>query len=110
MQIYCWRNDINWRVVLRSAQLPLGIFDLGMTEIYAHFFLFRCSACHGYLAAVCSSSQSNLEPADSHILDLRCQCGWTGELPGFAAMRHWVELGAYVDLAGVPRCLLDYAA
>jgi hypothetical protein len=70
-------------------------------ETYAHFFLFKCSACHGYLASVCSSSQSNLEPTDSHVFNLRCQCGWTGEL---AALRYWVELGEHIDLAGVPHC------
>jgi hypothetical protein len=25
-------------------------------------------------------------------------------LAGFAALRHWVELGEYVDLAGAPHC------
>src|SRR5258708_4428544 len=46
-------------------------------EIYAHFFLFRCEACGGLLASVCSSSRSNLEPADAHIFNLHCHCGWT---------------------------------
>jgi len=73
-------------------------------EIYAHFFLFRRETCGGYLASVCSSSQSNLEPADAHILNLHCHCGWTGELAGFAALRHWVELGEYMNLAGAPHC------
>jgi len=53
-----------------------------------------------------SSSQRNLEPADSHIFSLRCQCGWTGELFGGMATRHWVELGDYIDLQGMPDCSL----
>jgi hypothetical protein len=73
-------------------------------ETYAHFFLFTCPTCRGYLASVCASSQSNLEIADAHVFSLGCQCGWTGELAGFTALRHWVELGAYIDLKGVPHC------
>jgi hypothetical protein len=73
-------------------------------EIYAHFFLFTCVACDGYLASVCSSWQRNLEPADGHLFSLQCHCGWTGELVGFAARRHWVELGEHIDLRGMPDC------
>ena len=69
--------------------------------LYAHFFLFVCPSCRNYLASVCSSSQCNLEPADAHIFALRCYCGWAEELPGFAALRHWVECGKYVDLGNV---------
>ncbi len=78
--------------------------DVVRKEIYAHFFLFRCETCGGFLASVCSSSRSNLEPADAHIFNLHCHCGWTAELAGFAALRHWVEMGEHIDLAGVPRC------
>src|SRR5882672_339094 len=81
-------------------------------EIYAHFFLFSCEACGGLLASVCSSSRSNLEPADAHIFNLHCHCGWTAELAGFAALRHWVrseehtsELQSHSDL--VCRLLLE---
>jgi len=73
-------------------------------EIYAHFFLFRCETCGGFLASVCSSSQRNLEPADAHIFNLHCHCGWMGELAGISALRHWVEMGEHIDLAGVPHC------
>jgi len=45
-----------------------------------------------------------LEPADAHIFNLHCHCGWIAELAGFAALRHWVEMGEHIDLAGVPRC------
>jgi hypothetical protein len=81
-------------------------------ELYAHFFLFRCVACDGYLAAVCASPQSNLEPADAHRFSLHCSCGWRGELLGCGAIRHWVDLGEYVDLTDVPRCsvTLSHAA
>ena len=73
--------------------LRFGFMGWGLVrkEIYAHFFLFMCQMCGGYLALVCSSSQINLEPADNHIFDVHCHCGWAGELVGFAALRHWVE-------------------
>ena len=76
----------------------------GTGEQYAHFFLFVCSECRDYLGAVCASSQRNLEIADAHVFSLRCSCGWTGQLAGFVALRHWVELGEHIDLTGVPHC------
>ena len=87
-----------------SFRFAFMVPDAVRKEIYAHFFLFRCEMCGDYLASVCSSSQSNLEPADAHIFNLQCHCGWSGELAGFAALRHWVDLGEYMDLAGAPHC------
>jgi hypothetical protein len=78
--------------------------------LYVHFFLFVCPACRNCLASVCSSLQSNLEPADAHIFNLKCYCGWTGQALGLTAVRHWVEMGEYIDLAGIEHCSLDYAA
>jgi hypothetical protein len=81
-------------------------------SLYAHFFLFVCPSCHNYLASVGSSSQCNLEPADAYIFGLRCYCGWADEMPGFTALRHWVECGKYVDLGNVADCsiVLDKVA
>ena len=81
-------------------------------EVYAHFFLFVCPLCGNFLGSVCSSAQRNLEPADSHVFSLACHCGWTGEKSGFAALRHWVELGEHLNLKGVPdsSILLGWAA
>ena len=80
--------------------------------MYVHFFLFRCPGCKGFLARVCASPESNLEYADAHLFCLQCQCGWIKQLPGFAATRHWVELGEYIDLRGVAYCsiFLEQAA
>ena len=75
--------------------------------LYAHFFLFVCPECRGYLASVCAGAQSNLEVSDAHVFNLHCGCGWTGQLAGFAALRHWVELGKYLDLTGVPHCSIS---
>jgi hypothetical protein len=73
-------------------------------EVYVHFFLFRCSACQGYVASMCASLQSNLEPAQAHTFKIRCHCGWARKLLGATAARHWVEVGGYIDLTGVPEC------
>ena len=70
---------------------------------YAHVFLFRCPACHGGLTAVCFNFESNLETADGQVLRRTCDCGWTGELVGFMAVRHWVqpwESGVVKDVEG----------
>jgi hypothetical protein len=61
------------------------------TTEYAHVFLFRCPGCHGALTTVCFISENNLEMADEHVFRPTCDCGWTGELVGFVAARHWVQ-------------------
>jgi len=61
------------------------------TTVYAHVFLFRCPACHGALTSVSFNSEYNLETADSYVFRPQCDCGWTGELVGFMAVRHWVQ-------------------
>jgi len=61
------------------------------TAEFAHVFLFRCPACHGAVTSVCFNSESNLEMADEEVLRPTCDCGWSGELSGFMAVRHWVH-------------------
>jgi hypothetical protein len=51
----------------------------------------RCPACHGALMAMCFKPESNLEMADENVFWPTCDCGWTGELVGFMAVRHWVQ-------------------
>ena len=95
----------------RACFLPSWDNFLGtFAAPYVHFFLFICPACRNCLASVCSSLQGNLEPADAHIFSLQCHCGWAGKSPGFVALRHWVEMGEYINLAGIQHCSLDYAA
>jgi len=57
---------------------------------YAHVFLFRCESCDGALTSVCFT-ECNLETADEQVFRSACDCGWTGELMGFVAVRHWVH-------------------
>ncbi len=61
------------------------------TAQFAHVFLFRCPACHGAIPALCFNSESSLEMADAYLFRPMCDCGWTGELVGFVAVRHWVQ-------------------
>jgi len=36
------------------------------------------------------NSKKSLEDADAHCFQPRCLCGWTGEMAGVVAIKHWV--------------------
>ena len=61
------------------------------TAEVAHVFLIRCPGCHGALTVACFNCEFNLETADAYVFHPCCECGWTGELMGFLAVRHWVH-------------------
>jgi hypothetical protein len=61
------------------------------TEQYAHVLLFACPRCDRPLSATCLSDQRNLEGAEGTWFSPHCHCGWTGDLAGVTAMKHWVE-------------------
>lgn len=60
-------------------------------EQFAHVLLFGCPRCGRPLASACASNESNLEVADAHWFNPHCHCGWTGEVIGLTAVKHWVE-------------------
>ena len=60
-------------------------------DSYAHVLLFACPQCGTPLASACASTRKNLEVADAHWFNPRCQCGWTEKVIGVQAMKHWVE-------------------
>jgi len=60
-------------------------------EQFAHVLLFSCPACGRPLASACASGAFNLEEADAHWFNPHCHCGWTGDVIGVAAHKHWVE-------------------
>ena len=62
-----------------------------VAEQFAHVLLFACPKCARPLAAACVSTKRNLEVADEHWFTPHCFCGWTGDVIGFTAIRHWVE-------------------
>jgi hypothetical protein len=61
------------------------------TEQFAHVLLFACPQCERPLASACASKQRNLEDADAHWFNPHCHCGWTGDVIGAIATKHWVE-------------------
>jgi hypothetical protein len=61
------------------------------TDQYAHVLLFACPRCDRPLSATCLSDQRNLEGAEGTWFSPHCHCGWTGDVAGVTAMKHWVE-------------------
>jgi predicted RNA-binding Zn-ribbon protein involved in translation (DUF1610 family) len=61
------------------------------TDQFAHVLLFSCPQCGRPLASVCANRALNLKEADAHWFTPHCQCGWSGEVIGVTAVRHWVE-------------------
>jgi hypothetical protein len=62
-----------------------------VTDQFAHVLLFSCPQCGRPLASACANQALNLEGADAHWFTPRCHCGWSGEVIGVTAVRHWVE-------------------
>ena len=62
-----------------------------ISENYVHSLLFECPTCKGPVLLKSSRMEENLEVVDASIFPLQCGCGWSGDLIGFAALRHWVE-------------------
>ena len=60
-------------------------------EQYAHVLLFACPRCGLPLAATAINARKNPEIAEAKRFNLPCQCGWTGEIAGVTAVKHWVE-------------------
>jgi hypothetical protein len=74
-------------VALICKEIPLQT----VAEQFAHVLLFGCPQCGRPLASACASTQKNLEGADAHWFNPHCHCGWTGEVIGVTALKHWVE-------------------
>jgi hypothetical protein len=69
----------------------VGMVYMGLAEQYAHVMLFGCPQCGSPLASACASKNRNLEQAEAHWFTPRCHCGWSGDVMGVLAFRHWVE-------------------
>jgi hypothetical protein len=57
---------------------------------YAHVLLFACPLCGRPLASACFNTKLSLEDADAHWFTPHCHCGWTGDVSGVSAVKHWV--------------------
>jgi hypothetical protein len=62
-----------------------------LADQYAHVLLFGCPQCGSPLASACASTKRNLEQAEAHWFSPHCHCGWTGDVMGVTAIKHWVE-------------------
>ena len=61
------------------------------TAQFAHVLLFACPECGRPLASACFNTKQSLEDADAHWFNPHCPCGWTGDVAGVTAIKHWVE-------------------
>ena len=61
------------------------------TEQYVHVLLFACPECDRPVTACCVSEKRNLEIGDASWFRPHCYCGWTGDVAGVTALKHWVE-------------------
>jgi hypothetical protein len=61
------------------------------SQKYAHVLLFACPLCERPLSSACASTRKNLETAESEWFTPHCHCGWTGNVVGVTAIKHWVE-------------------
>lgn len=62
------------------------------TEPFVHVLLFQCRQCSCPTSLAITSGAQNLEDFDRRSYSVKCNtCGWTGELIGTEAKRHWVD-------------------
>lgn len=60
-------------------------------EPFVHVLLFKCPHCEKPTASVLPSSERTLEKVDGASFPVQCFCGWSGNLLGIEARKHWVE-------------------
>jgi hypothetical protein len=70
----------------REARLQDG------TEPFVHVLPFKCPQCAKPSASAMPSAKRSLEEVDGASIAIQCFCGWSGDLVGIEARRHWVEL------------------
>ncbi len=58
---------------------------------FVHVLLFQCPSCSNPVSAHKLAPHRSLEEADGSAFPLECNCGWSGEMVGLRARRHWVE-------------------
>jgi len=60
-------------------------------EQFAHVMLFQCPTCGFALSLALVRDEGNIEQIDGSSYAFRCSCGWSGDLLGLSAKRHWAE-------------------
>jgi hypothetical protein len=61
------------------------------SEPFVHVLLFECPECFRPVSSAIATSERNLENTDGRSFVIHCECGWTGNLLGLKAKRHWVD-------------------
>ena len=64
---------------------------LAFNNKFAHVLLFACPLCERPLSSACFNTKRSLEDADAHWFNPHCHCGWTGDVRGITAVKHWVQ-------------------
>jgi hypothetical protein len=78
-------------VTLRFCSFQPDGGAMHLNTQFAHVLLFACPRCARPLASACINSKRSLEDADAHWFNPHCHCGWTGDVSGVSAVKHWVE-------------------
>jgi hypothetical protein len=60
-------------------------------EQFAHVMLFECPNCTLAISLTQTRDMRSFEDIDGHSYTIECSCGWSGNLLGAFARRHWVE-------------------
>ena len=55
-----------------------------------HLLQFLCQRCGQPAVISVECDAANLEKVDADSYDVRCECGWSDNLLGAEAVRHWV--------------------
>jgi hypothetical protein len=58
---------------------------------FAHVVVFKCPGSGDPIGASFLSDSRNLEEVDARAFNVRCDCGWKGELLGINRVNGWVE-------------------
>jgi hypothetical protein len=61
------------------------------TKSFAHVVVFKCPGSGDPIGASYLSNSKNLEEVDAHAFEVKCDCGWKGELLGINRVNCWVE-------------------
>jgi hypothetical protein len=62
-----------------------------VTEPFVHVLLFECSNCSCPIPSAITSHNKSMEHVDSRVIAVSCGCGWSGQVMGTDAKRHWVD-------------------
>ena len=66
--------------------------DVAENTLFFHVLLFECKQCSSPISAISTSNDKGVELLDRSFHLLSCsKCGWSGEMIGVEAKRHWAE-------------------